>query len=143
MESHVIHDEPLPKYAIQLVGLSCHLISEDQPWRDPVLHARDGCGAQGVCHCQWSPKGNTFYTGACKTLHPLLEEAKDGHVQSSTLTQNADVTLEALQLMWCLMMHPCCCLVLYSAVPSLPKPSNRDGQACSQSEGPKSSTRTQ
>ena len=76
-----------------------------------------------------------------KSLPPLLENAKVGHSQSHTLTQNADVTLEALQLKLCLMIHLCYRLVLYSAVPSPPKPSNKDRQACSQSEGPESTAR--
>jgi len=133
VNTHVLQEEPCPESAIQLVGLLSHLVSEDQPWRDPVLHETDmeltsfvaAGGLRWVTHS---------ILKLVQSLLPLLENSKKGHLQSNTLIQKSDMTLEALQLKLCLMIHFCYRLVLYSAVPSPPKISNKEKSPCAASE---------
>lgn len=138
VNSHVLcGQEPFPESAIQLVGLLSHVVSEDSPWKDPVLYETDlelksfvaGGGLRWVTHA---------ILKLAQSLSPLLQKTKDDHLQSHTLAPKSDMELEALQLKLCLMVHLCYRLVLYSAVPSPPKEKSKDKSATttSASESP-------
>lgn len=123
VDIHVLHrDTPSPEFAIQLVGFLSHLISEDFPWNDPVLHETDSMLTSFVASggLQWTTRAILECTRA---LVPHIYETKN---QSRVLVETSNATMNAIELKLCLMVHLCHRLVLYSAVASPKEKSSKD-----------------